>query len=371
MKIINFPLKRNNYIYHDDINTLIKKEELLSKNKKEIFDYIFFSKIISSYGVIALHLNKFWIFSLDKKKTWFIENIYETLFYYSVPFFVLCIGATLLNFKERYGLFEYNKKRFIKVFIPLICWTLILYLYKVYILQNIPRINMDFISIWNYFFSSKIYSIFNSLHIFLITYMFIPLLAFVEKSSQMRLYTYYFFLLLITQSAIPYFINIFGNKIIFLYKVNIGYLIYIFAGYIIHNHNFSLSLKIIIYILGISSFFVHLIGTKILAFKYLRIIRLHKGYLNLPCIIYSCALFLFIKEYYYLIYLIINKKYLKKIGSLTIGPFFMHQTVKETIERFNRFHNLVSFNLLFYTFIIFSICIIFSAILKRCPLERS
>ena len=115
-------------------NFLIINKILPNQEREKKIVYISLSKIIASYGVIVLHLNHFWYFDLKKKKNWIIENIYETLFYFSVPFFALCIGATLLNFKERYGLYEYNKRRFIKVFIPLIGWTIILYLYKVYIL---------------------------------------------------------------------------------------------------------------------------------------------------------------------------------------------------------------------------------------------
>ena len=339
-------------------------------NKQKIIDYIFFAKIISSYGVIVLHLNHFWKFNQKKEKNWIIENIYETTFYYSVPFFVLCIGATLLDFNERYGLLEYNKKRIIKVFIPLLGWTSILYLYKVYILKNIPKIILNFSSIWNYFFSSKLYGIYDSLHIFLLTYMLIPLLAFIEKTKKIRIYTYYFFLLLSTQAFIPYIISLYGNKIVWIYKLNIGYLIYIFGGYIIHNYSFSTNAKIKIYILGIISFLIHLNGTKILTFRYKRIITLHKGYLNLPCILHSSSFFLFVKDNYYLITKIINKKYIQKIGSLTLGPFFMHLTVKETISKFIKIQKAISFNLLFHSLFIFSICIILSLFLKKIPLLK-
>ena len=360
IKIISLKLDENNS------SKLYKK----FSNKQKIIDYIFFAKIISSYGVIALHLNKFWIFSQKKEKKWIIENIYETAFYYSVPFFVLCIGATLLDFNERYGLLEYNKKRIIKVFIPLLGWTSILYFYKAYILENIPKIILNFSFIWNYFFNSKLYGIYNSLHTFLITYMLIPLLAYIENGKKIRIYTYYFFLLLITQAFIPYIISLYGNKIVWIYKLNIGYLIYIFGGYIIHNYSFSTNAKIIIYIIGIFSFLIHLNGTKILTFRYQRIIILHKGYLNLPCILHSSSLFLFVKENYYLVTKIINKKYIQKIGSLTLGPFFMHSAVIETISRFKKIQRAISFNLLFHSLFIFSICIILSSILKKIPLLK-
>ena len=156
--------------------------------------------------------------------------------------------------------------------------------------------------------------------------------------------------------------------VIWIYKLNIGYLIYIFAGYIIHYYHFSKFAKVMIYILGILSFFIHLIGTNILTFRYKKIIKLHKGYLNLPCIIHSCSFFFFLKEYSYLITKTINKNYINEIGSLTLGPFFMHLAVNETISKFTKFKKLIDFNLLFHTLVNFSICLILSFILKKIPI---
>ena len=151
VNIQNFKKENTKYINTEEQNLLLNEKKIHKSQK--ILDYISFVKIISSYGVIALHLNEiYWNFNLSQKERWIIENLYECIFFYSVPFFVLSIGATLLDFKDRYGLFEYNKKRFIKVFIPLIGWTIILYLYKVYILKNIENINFNFYDIWNLFF---------------------------------------------------------------------------------------------------------------------------------------------------------------------------------------------------------------------------
>lgn len=351
-------------------NILSLKVKSYNDDKINLINYISFAKMISSFGVVTLHINGgFWSYNISKKKKWIVQNLYETLFYYSVPFFVLCICATLLNFRERYGLYEYNKKRIIKVFVPLVGWTFILYFYKVYILKNIRKESFNYFSLWNYFFSSKLYPIYNSLHEFLKTYMLIPLFAYVEKSIKLRIYTY-FFILLITQSIIPYLITLFANKMIYIYKINIGYMIYIFAGYIIHNHNFSRLSKKFIYILGIFSFFIHLLGTNILTFRYNRIITIHKGYLNLPCILYSCSFFIFIKNYSYLFYNIIDIKYINIIGSLTLGPFFIHLAVKETIDKFFKFDELINYSVLLSSFIIFSICLFISAILKKIPILK-
>ena len=122
--------------------------------KLTTIEYISFAKIISSYGVIILHINGFWRFQSNSIKLFRILNFYETFFYYSVPVFVLCIGATLLNFPEKYSLTNYNKKRFIKVFIPLLGWNVILYLYKVYYLKKNEIEKLNFSNIWNYFFKN-------------------------------------------------------------------------------------------------------------------------------------------------------------------------------------------------------------------------
>ena len=125
MKLFLIFSKRNDNNI-DEVKKLILKEKQNKDYKQKILDYISLVKILASYGVIVLHTNNFWSINIKNKRKWIIANFYESLFYYSVPFFVLCIGATLLNFNERYGLIEYNKKRLIKVFIPLVGWTIIL-----------------------------------------------------------------------------------------------------------------------------------------------------------------------------------------------------------------------------------------------------
>lgn len=342
-------------------------------NKKIILPTLInisFSKIISSYGVIALHVNDFWSFQSKDYKHFKKINFLETLFYYSVPVFALCIGATLLNFNERYSLYDYNKKRFLKVFVPLLGWNVIFYFYKSFFLRSINLGKLNFSNIWNYFFLSKIVNIYDSLHLFLLTYMLVPLLAYIDKEKKMKIYIYYFFLLLITQSIIPYLINIFRIKIVWIYTLKLGYLIYIFAGYILHNYNFLLFQKFVIYLLGAISFFIHLFGTEISFYRNRANIRLHKGYLNLPSILYSCAIFLLIKENSFLLIKYMNKNFINKIGSLTLGPFFLHRPFLETIRLFPKLYNNLIFSSLLFSLIIFCVCLLLTYILKKIPILK-
>ena len=317
-----------------------------------------------------MHINGFWRNKSKDIKHFLILNFYESFFYYSVPVFALSIGATLLNFNEKYGLFEYNKKRFFKVFLPLLCWNIILYYYKAYFLKNLKKEKFNLINIWNFFFLSKVSHIFDSLHVFLLTYMLIPLISFVDKSKKITICIYYFFFLLITQAFIPYLINLFKLNIIWKYTFKIGYLIYIFAGYIIHNYKFSNYQKSIIYIFGIISFCIHFVGTLICFYNKDKNLRLHKGYLNFPSIVYSCAIFLFIKENSYIISKRNYSKFVNKIGSLTLGPFFIHNTLNDTIGLYPKIFKIISFNTLLHSLFIFILSLSISIIFKYVPILK-
>ena len=48
----------------------------------------------------------------------------------------------------------------------------------------------------------------------------------------------------------------------------------------------------------------------------------------------------------------------------------MHLTVRETISRYIKIKKAVSFNILFHSLFIFSICIILSSIFKKIPLLK-
>ena len=348
----------------------IKINKNIKKRESKILNYISLVKILACFSVIILHSNGvFWNFNIKTyKKFWISANLIESIFYFAVPLFVLCIGATLLDFNERYGLKIYFDRRVKKIIIPLICWNIIFYFYKVYIIRNMAKEKITFVYLWNLYFKNKLNIIFYSIHSFIKIYMIIPLLAFVEKSKKIKIYSYCLTTLFISQVLIPYLINLFQSRLVWIYIINIDQLLYIFAGYIIQNYKFSKSIRLKIYFFGFAGLLIHIFGTQILTVKYKKIISLHKGYLNTPCVIYSCASFLFIKENAYFIFKFINKKCINKIGSLTFGPFFIHMLIKNTYDIFFK-PNVFSLRYRVYSSIInFFICLIITYILKKIPI---
>ena len=261
------------------LSTIQNSNEIRTQTTQTmILDYISIAKILSVYGVVILHTNgKFWNFQYNNYKSyWISANLIETIFYFAVPVFVLCIGATLLDFNEKYSLKKYYYKRFEKVIIPLFCWSFIFYLLK----EKNKKFGLTYL--WNIYYEHKIYGIYGSLHEFVKIYIQIPLISYIEKKNKIKIYTYGFMILMVCKTLVPYLINVLNLKIIWIYNFKFDYMIYIFAGYIIHNYKFKIIFKILIYFLGISGFFIHLFGTQVLTIKYQRIDVRHKGYQNLP-----------------------------------------------------------------------------------------
>ena len=185
-------------------------------------DYIFLVKIISDFLVILKHTNSNYN---NFNKYWISTNIMASFCMCAVPLFSLCIGATLLNFNERYNIIEYWKRRIKKVILPIIGWNIIYYFYRVYILNNFKKVQLNFISLYKVYFYNELYPIIGSLRIFLFGYMVIPLISYTDKKNKIKIYSYCFITLLINQSLIPYLLKFNNNYNLFWpYNYNLGYI---------------------------------------------------------------------------------------------------------------------------------------------------
>ena len=293
-KIENNQDENINIIFSKSLESKSENCNKLCTNEHKILDYISLVKILSAFLVILKHTNRnYWKFS----DYWVSTNIMCAICMCAVPLFSLCIGATLLNFNKRYGIYEYWKRRINKLIIPMIGWNIIYYYYRVYVLKDFKKQNFNFSIILKIYFKDELYPLITSLRTFLFGYMAIPLIAYVGISNKNNIYSYCFIILLLNTSIIPYFINTFNTEtIIWPYNYKLGYIIYLFAGYIIQNNNFNKAIKVLIYVFGIIGLLSRLFISHYLTLKYKKPDKTQVNYLNLPIIIYACSVFLFIKE---------------------------------------------------------------------------
>ena len=290
--------------------------------KKERKNYITLLSVISAIAVVCLHTNGcFWSFS--KERYWFTANIIECVFFFAVPIFFMITGVTLIDYQEKYSTKEYFKKRINKTFIPFIIWSLFGLLFGIFAEKSISINDIDIKYIFNGIFSTSftvIYWFFTSLFII---YLCIPLFSSVEKAKKKSTYLYLVIVGIIFNSLLPFINNVFnlGLYLPITVLVASGYLIYPLLGYLLDRIELTKKQKIIIYIVGIIGLLMHIIGTYKLSMDAGKIIDTYKGYTNIPCIMYSVAIFVLLKD---IGNRITNYKIINVIGKYTFPIYLMH-----------------------------------------------
>ena len=281
--------------------------------KKEKLDYITFLSVISAISVVFLHTNGvFWIFS--KERYWITADIIEGIFYFAVPIFFMISGANLIDYRKRYDTKTFFIKRIKKVVIPFIFFSVFAIFYFAYILKDFNIHIESLLSLVDITLNAKLMKIYWFFPALICVYLSIPLFSAIQDDIKLDVIKLFIILGFIFNISIPFIISVF--KINISIPINIivcgGYILYALIGYYLNKVDLTKKTRIIIYILGIFGLFLHIYGTYYLSFKYGHIVTTYKEYNNLPCMLYSVAIFVFAK--YLFIYLNGNfNKWVKKV----------------------------------------------------------
>lgn len=338
------------------------------KNSNNHLLYIDVLNVISCFAVVFLHANGiFW--SHPSGRLWITSNFIETIFYYAVPIFFMISGTTLIDFRSRYNISKYIKKRFIRTFIPFISWSLIFYFYYLYIgiLQKydgnivLRIINCKIIDI--YWFFIPLFAI----------YCAIPFLSLFN--DKLKVFKWMILFSFFTYSLLPFIENLFHISINhnIQFPLSGGFILYVILGYVLANIDLNKNIRGILYVLGLSGLFLHFYMTIVLSANSKYINTLFKGYMNFPCVFYSCSIFIFCK--YTDFTELVNKKYIFYIFNLvkknSLGVYLIHGIFVYTICQ--KFLHINTCSILYRTIgailIVFACCII-SYFIKKIPIVR-
>nr|WP_296460919.1 acyltransferase [uncultured Acetatifactor sp.] len=260
--------------------------------------YINLSSIVSSFAVVFIHSNGcFWTFS-DTARYWWTANIIESVFYFAVPVFFMISGATLLDFFERYGLKEYFHKRVQKTVLPYVIWSFFGLAFQIYYLKNIDKEDINGRYIINGLLSGRLVDIYWFFMALFCLYLSIPLLAAVEKGLRKKVFVYLAISSFLFNCLIPFFNKSFHVDVGYQFSVDVGRggILYLILGYLLHKCEIKRKVRGVLYATGILGLLIHLIGTYWLSVTAGEIVSTYKGYNNVPCIMYSVAVFLFLKH---------------------------------------------------------------------------
>ena len=344
-------------------------EKNINSNK---VNYLSLASVISAFAVVMLHTNGcFWTFS--KERYWITANVIESVMYFAVPVFFMISGATLIDYRERYTTKQFVVKRLKKTLIPFIAWSVIGVVYMVATDYWGMEWTLEwFNSVWLRIININVISIYWFFGALFSVYLCIPVLSAISKELRNKVFIYIIVAVFVIDSLAPFLCRVFSIE--YASKVTIpvggGYIIYVLLGYILSKVSLSLKQYIMVYGMAIAGLIMHIVGTYCLSYNAGYIVQTFKGYLNVPCILYSVGVFVLFKQ---LGEKIKNQRVIDLIdwvSQYTFAVYLLHWFVMNVIVR--KFY--VDIRSMWYRLgapiIIFAICIMITWIVRRIPILK-
>lgn len=253
---------------------------------------------------------------------WFIGNIYDSLVRVSVPLFFMISGFLLLQKDEPLPL--YFSKRFSKLFIPIVFWSLFFVVWGKFIEKDSSP---ELWHLYSLFLTPSHYHLW-FLYALVGLYSFVPLLRKITSSADNNLLIYYCVIWFMAASIIPFIEKISGiDSKIDLNSIS-GYIGYFVLGFILGRKDISAKVFVVSSALYLSLILLTAVGTYYLTIKNQGIFDEYLySYLAPNTIIAGGACFILIK------YLAINsallqresiQKVTKTISSCSFGIYLVH-----------------------------------------------
>lgn len=339
--------------------------------KKERVIYFDILNIIAIIAVVAMHCNGI-VHTNPNIRAWKSSLIVECLMYWAVPIFMMLSGATLMNYREKYDTKTFFKKRLVKVLIPFIFWTIIMFVWKYYTKQLVLD-NYSLKSLISAFLTNKEEGTYYFMFEILSIYIIMPLLSLLTKKEYRKTLWYIvgaFFILNSLIHNILIFCDIEHSSLI---TVPIGnYAIYVIFGYLLSSEELSKKQRICIYIGAIVGLLFRYFTTYCFSIETGKVVRKTWGYFSWHCILLAIAVFIFTKR---INFKKINqnetaKKILANIASCSFGIFLIHTIVKYYVLKFFNW-NLASWSFRTIGIIVvylISLCIVYT--LKKIPIIK-
>lgn len=149
-----------------------------------------------------------------------------------------------------------------------------------------------------------------------------------------------------------------------------SYILYVIIGYLLHKYDLKRNSRLIIYLLGCAGILIHIVGTYCLSVSEGDVVQVFKGYLNVPCIMYSVAVFLFIKQ----IAKTIRKQriilFIKKLSNYTFATYLMHWYIKEIMVALFDIDVRSIIYRVGAPFVIFAMCVLITWVIRKLPVVR-
>lgn len=342
-------------------------------NKSNRIEYISLASVLSAIAVVYLHANGcFWTFSTSRY--WITANVIESVFYFAVPMFFMISGAMLIDFNKKYTLKEYFSKRIHKTLIPYIAWSFIGLAIQFFYIKNIELSSVDLTYVVNGLLNGSLVGVYWFFIPLFCIYLCIPLFSAISDDKKKDIFVYVSIATFILNILIPFLISVFSIPIEFPWSIELmgGYLFYTITGYLLHKYEFPKKYRFILYGLALVGLLLHIFGTYYLSISAGEIVRTYKHYMNVPCVLYSIGLFVFVK--YDLVRILRFDKVSKIVRSLdfyTFGIYLVHWYLLKFLSITFNLNTTSIFYRLFAPIVVLIMSVIIIYAIRKIPIIRN
>ncbi len=219
-------------------------------------------KIISIYAVILLHSAAPLLVRYHRigETDWWIGNLYDSLSRWCIPLFIMLSGAMLLGKTHENSLGVFFKKRFWRVAVPFLIWSVLYFLWRIYVKKE----ELALSSFFPLFFTGPLYYHLWFLYLIIGLYMLTPVLSLYLSCADRTNVLYFLALWFIMDSILPFAESLSGIKVYL--STGAATTVFKFVGYFVLGYFLrSLQLrplKIVLFLfLFLLAFFITAYGT--------------------------------------------------------------------------------------------------------------
>lgn len=314
-----------------------------SKDKRQY--YLDILRVLSIIGVTLIHSSSVIVVDMTNigSLSWWIANIINSSSRWAVPVFFMISGALLLDAPGEIILKDFYKKRFSKIILPFLIWSIIYSIIKHYFLHpDFPNwLEMPGI-IFREFLFDQVYVHFWFLYVLTTVYIILPfikkLISNLDK-KELRFWLIGWFVVSFVYKAGQQLYTYITNESLYISLLNIpffsGYLGFFLLGYYLHKYSLATASKNALYILGFLAFLLIPLMTYINSAGKDFLDETFYGHFSLATVFTAISVFLFIKNTDW--NTLLNTKMKKLIVSLsnsTFGIYFIHLLIQLFVFRF-------------------------------------
>lgn len=298
--------------------------------------YIDILRIVSVFAVVVLHTSAPLVENLytNGTKIWWIGNIIDSATRWCVPVLIMVSGKLMLSSKKEIEISSFLKKRFSKVLIPLLVWSLI---YMVWYGELSLQLNLSMVILFiRNFYEGKVYVHLWYLYMLVGFYLITPIIKIYVNNTDSCNLKYFITIWFIANGIIGFlekFIEPRTDLNLSFFHWSIGYYV---LGFFLGKQNISRKIVNTLYAMGIIGLIVTIYATYVFTKNNIGIFVPHFYSYFAPNVIFmSVSIFLLFKNMNWK--RVVNNRlwldhFIVNLSNKSFGIYLVHLLVLDTIS---------------------------------------